>query len=73
MVTLILFQTQITLGWVTGFALFLASFLYPISMGFLDYEFDPVQSGIYSAFSPIGWSLFLAWIIFVSENGYESE
>ena len=41
-------------------------------MSVADYEFSPSNSAMYSAFAPITWCLFFAWVIFTSQLGHRS-
>jgi hypothetical protein len=67
-------ERQINIGWYFAIFSLIVAFLYPLftGMGSIGYEYNVIHSSFYSAISPIGWSIYLAWVIFISENGYEN-
>lgn len=66
-------QTQLTMGWYISIGLILTVFCGPAPMGMMGYKFNSTHAASYTAFAPIGWCLFFAWIIFISQLGYKSK
>lgn len=61
------------LGWTLGFSSFVITSIASVRMNFPDYDYNKFTAGIYAALAPIGWCVFSAWIIFISEKGSQSK
>lgn len=65
--------SQTRIGWTISFSAFLATVLVSIGMNFHGYRYNKFHAALYAALAPITWSLFSAWIIFISEKGSNGE
>lgn len=65
-------ELQLNIGWMLSMSLLFSTIIGTAMMSVADYEFSSSNSAKYSAFAPISWCLFFAWVIFTSQLGQES-
>lgn len=63
------FKAHLTLGWLIALSLLYFSIVHPSKMGDRSYVYDQMDAANYSAFAPITWCFFFAWVIFTSHTG----
>jgi hypothetical protein len=57
-------------GWILAFYFAYLSMLSPSNLGLRDYEYNVHDASVYAAFTPIIWSLALAWLIWACFTGH---